>query len=253
MHHEFRDRISPEGLTLAETVVKINRCAAVVKGGRRFSFSALVTVGLAVDRLAELGLTYPDKSGSVVYYDIEYYGTNTDCREAVNAFMNGWVSQVRALGNLAGVYGSTLCDTGLSDFLTITNVPDVIWPARWYHNAGEGYYDPSASVWNLGSCIPNTVWADHQRIRQYEGDHDETWGGLTLGIDSNVLDGVVAVPALDPSKILFEEVAGGLNNHLRVITLIPYRCEPFVLFLEIVQLYIHTYASLVSASIPRPL
>ena len=32
--HEFRDQVSPEGLTLSETVVKINRCAAVVKGGR---------------------------------------------------------------------------------------------------------------------------------------------------------------------------------------------------------------------------
>jgi hypothetical protein len=51
----------------------------------------------------------------VVYYDIEYYGTNTACRQAVNAFMNGWVSQIRARGNLAGVYGSTLCNTGLSD------------------------------------------------------------------------------------------------------------------------------------------
>ncbi|MBK9927896.1 MAG: PQQ-dependent sugar dehydrogenase [Anaerolineales bacterium] len=168
---------------------------------------------LAVERLAELGLTYPDKTGSVVYYDIEYYGTDSACRNAVNAFMNGWVSQIKSRGNLAGVYGSTLCNTGLSDFLNITNIPDVIWPARWYHNIGEGYYDPSASVWNLGTCIPNTVWANQQRIRQYEGDHDETWGSLTLGIDSNVLDGVVAVPAfLDPSKLTFQEVASGLNN-----------------------------------------
>ncbi len=148
---------------------------------------------LAVESLAALGLTYPDKTGSVVYYDIEPYGTNTSCRNAVNSFMNGWVSQIRAHGSLAGVYGSTLCDTGLSDFLNITNVPDVIWPARWYHNLGSGYYDPNANVWNLGSCIPNTVWSNHQRIRQYEGDHNETWGGLTLAIDSNVLDGVVAV------------------------------------------------------------
>jgi glycoside hydrolase-like protein len=149
---------------------------------------------LAVERLAGLGLTGPAKTGSVVYYDIEHYGTNAACRSAVNSFMDGWVSQIRASGNLAGVYGSTLCNTGLSDFLNITNVPDVIWPARWYHNLGSGYYDPDATVWDLGSCIPNTAWSNHQRIRQYEGDHDETWGSLTLDIDSNVLDGVVAIP-----------------------------------------------------------
>ena len=58
--------------------------------------------------------------------------------------------------------------------------------------------------------VSDSVWANHQRVHQYKGGHKETWGGVTINIDSNyvdgpVLGGVTAPPPPPPA-------AGGLGR-----------------------------------------
>jgi photosystem II stability/assembly factor-like uncharacterized protein len=144
----------------------------------------------AVNRAASLGLTLPDKTGTVIYYDLEAYNvSNTACKEAATAFISGWSDQMEASGNIAGVYGAT-CSSGLDSIAALSNPPQAAWLANWVHFK-DGYYDPEASVWNV-ACLPASYWTNQTRLRQYEGTHTEVWGGLGLSMDSNVLDGIVA-------------------------------------------------------------
>ena len=64
--------------------------------------------------------------------------------------------------------------------------------------------------------------SNSQRLRQYAGDHNETWGGVTYNIDSNVLDGPVAVvpggppvstPAAGAAYTLFDRTGLGGAAH----------------------------------------
>jgi photosystem II stability/assembly factor-like uncharacterized protein len=129
--------------------------------------------------------------GTVIYYDMEPYDIQgypqvPNCRGAVNAFVDGWVERLNELGNRAGVYGAS-CASNMSDWVGLEHVPDDIWPAHWVDTT----YNPNISVWNV-ACIDNSLWSNHQRIRQYAGDHNETYGGVTIYMDSNIVDGRVA-------------------------------------------------------------
>jgi photosystem II stability/assembly factor-like uncharacterized protein len=141
---------------------------------------------------ALLGFTKDGLGGTIIYYDLEPYGVpSPECRQPVDAFINGWVERLHELGNLAGGYGSR--NSYVSDWSTIQNVPDDVWPASWYANA----YDPYANVFGISWL--EGLWMHHQRIRQYAGEVNNTWGGVTMNIDIDVADGQVAMP---PSGLL---------------------------------------------------
>lgn len=137
----------------------------------------------AMQAASNLGLP-----GTIIYYDMEKTGDAT-CRNAAKSFISGWTAQLRAKGYQAGIYGAS-CNATISDFAGIANVPDAIWPANWYWNTGIGYYKSDANVWGVG-CLADSLWANHQRIRQYAGEINEAWGGVTLNIDCDVIDGLV--------------------------------------------------------------
>lgn len=141
----------------------------------------------AATKAASIGLTSIGEGGTVIYYDMEVYGgASLECRKTVASFMNGWVKRLHELGHVAGGYGSR--NSYVADWATIPNTPDDVWVASWYGST----YDPSASV--NGITWMTGLWTNHQRIRQYTGSHNETWGSITFNIDSDVADGVVALP-----------------------------------------------------------
>jgi hypothetical protein len=136
---------------------------------------------------AAMGLTNYGLGGTVIYYDMETFGgASLECRQSAASFMNGWSERLEELGNVAGGYGAR--NSYVVDWASIAHIPEYVWAASWYADG----YDPYASVngitWLVG------LWTNHQRIRQYAGDVSNTWGGVSLAVDLNVADGMVAMP-----------------------------------------------------------
>ena len=121
--------------------------------------------------------------GSPIYFDMEGYKSGGGCSSAVLNFLSGWTHQLHAAGYVSGVYSSAA--SGIKDLAAAYKSskflrPDDIWIADW--TGKPVLTDP---------FVPNSDWANHQRLHQYSGPHDEKWGGDTLNIDTDAADGLV--------------------------------------------------------------
>jgi len=120
---------------------------------------------------------------STLWYDLEGFDTgNTRCRESSLAFLSAWTTRLHALDYVSGVYSSAgsgikMLDDARVDRPDRFTLPDRIWIARW-----DGVANTRTDY------IRNDGWLPGGRMKQYRGGHTETWGGVSINIDSNWLD-----------------------------------------------------------------
>lgn len=118
---------------------------------------------------------------SVLIYDMENYRTDDPaCRAGVLAFMSAWTARLHDQAFASGFYSSM--SSGVADQVANYTAPGYVHPdyldfARW---------DLAATV--SDPAIPAGYWSPHRRMKQYRGDHSETWGGVTIPIDNDYLD-----------------------------------------------------------------
>jgi hypothetical protein len=135
--------------------------------------------------------------GSPIYFDMEAYTRSSSATAATLTFLSAWTTQLHALGYVSGVYSS-----GASGILDLGRaiggsylLPDNVWSANW--NGAQN---------TIESYLPSTAWASHQRIHQYRGGHNETYGLMTINLDNNYVDGATvgegtAAPELPPLTV----------------------------------------------------
>lgn len=135
------------------------------------------------DKNATDAMTYGIGPGSTIWYDLEGFDLgDTHCRESALVFTSSWVTRIKALGYTAGFYSSASSGIKMLDDARVQRpgqfaLPDRIWIARW-----DGAANTSTTY------IPEDGWRPGGRVKQYLGGHNETWGGVTINIDSNFLD-----------------------------------------------------------------
>jgi hypothetical protein len=121
--------------------------------------------------------------GNPLYFDMEGYDRTSTNTDAVLSFLKSWTSQLHVLGFLSGVYSSG--GSGIADLVdqwgTGYPEPDELWFADWNGSASTS-----------DAYVPSNEWTEHQRLHQYSGGVDQTYGGVTMNIDQDYLDAATA-------------------------------------------------------------
>ncbi len=156
----------------------------------------------AADDAASKALALGLPGGSPIWFDMEGYKPgNTVCSNAVRAFAAGWTAELRAQGFAPGIYGSAA--STIRDVAALgSGVPDVVWIANW---------DGKESVFG-DPYVSDAIWANHQRVHQYKGGHNETYGGVTINVDSSVVDSIVVGGVAPPPPPPTPTPAGQVNS-----------------------------------------
>jgi Domain of unknown function (DUF1906) len=135
--------------------------------------------------------------GTPIVYDMEAYA---GCGREVITFLNSWDAELHVKGYLAAVYESFSNIGDLVRAAATMTEPDVIYYADW-----DGHATTSSSY------MPAGMWTGHSRIHQYQGGHNETWGGVTMNIDNDQLNvGLGGSPL--PARPAFR-IAVGINSN----------------------------------------
>lgn len=152
-------------------------CAAISSGSA--AAQGVAAARDAVVQAQALGLG----AGNPVYYDMEGYDQSSTVRSVVLTFLASWTSQLHAEGYKSGVYSSAA--SGIRDLArqagTGYGEPDDIWIANWNGTAST-----------VDATVPSSDWPTHQRLHQYSGAHNETYGGTTINIDRDYVDAATA-------------------------------------------------------------
>ncbi len=189
-----------EGWHLIPTYVGLqaptSACTSCAKLSPSSSLASAQGVAAARDAVAdaqEIGMG----PGSPIYNDMEAYTRTSSATRATLTFLAAWTEELHDLGYVSGVYSSS--GSGIADLADQVgeeySLPDSLWFANW--NGNRNALDP---------YVPATAWTAHQRIHQYRGGHDETWGGTTINIDNNYVEGAtvggtLAAPVLPPLTV----------------------------------------------------